>query len=91
MTQASSSDRVTPLFTDSQPVSESDVTRSFVDTARAVAAIAATRSLLLIAVLTGAVIWGYTIFDPQRDRLYAAVAFSLVFVLPQVVLFWRRG
>lgn len=81
----------TPLFADTQPVDERDVTRSFVDAARAIAAIAATRMLLLIAVLTGAGIWSFTIYDPARDRLYAAVAFSLVFVLPQVALYFKRG
>ena len=81
-----------PLFSDQQPgPAEEHVTRSFLDAARAVATIAATRMLLLIAVITGSAIWGYTIFDPARDRLYAAVAFSLVFVLPQVLLYWKRG
>ena len=82
----------TRLFTDAQPgLSTQDIGPDLVRTARAIAAICATRVLLLIAVLTGAAIWCYTIYDPQRDRLYAAVAFSLVFVLPQVALYWRRG
>ena len=81
----------TPLFAETQPIDERDVTRSFVETARAVASIAATRMLLLIAVITGSAIWGFTIFDPARDRLYAAIAFSLVFVLPQVALYFKRG
>jgi hypothetical protein len=68
-----------------------DIGATYVETARAIAAICATRMLLMIAVLTGAAIWGYTIYDPARDRLYAAVAFSLVFVLPQVALYWKRG
>lgn len=81
-----------PLFSDAQPgPTEDHITRSFVEVARAVASIAATRMLLLIAVITGSAIWGWTIYDPARDRLYAAVAFSLVFVLPQVALYWKRG
>ena len=48
-----------------------------VDTARAIAVICAVRMLLLVAVLTGSAIWLYTIYNPERDRLYAAVAFSL--------------
>lgn len=67
------------------------VNASYVETARAIAAICATRVLLLIAVITGAGIWGFTIWQPDSPRLYAAVAFSLVFVLPQVALYWRRG
>jgi hypothetical protein len=81
----------TPLFADRQPVNEQEVGPSFIEMARAVASIAATRMLLLIAVITGSAIWGYTIFDPTRDRLYAAIAFSLVFVVPQVGLYWRKG
>ena len=68
-----------------------DINATFVQQARAIAAICATRMLLMVAVITGAMIWGYTIWDPARDRLYAAIAFSLVFVLPQVALYWRRG
>ena len=68
-----------------------DIGATYVDTARAIAAICATRMLLMIAVITGSAIWGYTIYDPAQGRLYAAIAFSLVFVLPQVALFWKRG
>lgn len=83
---------MTHLFADRQPGPEQDdVKPAFVEMARAVASIAATRMLLLIAVLTGAAIWMWTIYDPSRDRLYAAVAFSLVFVLPQTLLYFRRG
>lgn len=82
----------TKLFADRQPgPAEADVGPSFVEMARAVASICATRILLLICVVTGCAIWSYVCFDPTRDRLYAAVAFSLVFVVPQVALFWRRG
>lgn len=79
------------LFAPHQPIIEETVDPSFVHMARAVANIAATRILLLIAVLTGAAIWLWTVYDPSRDRLLAAVAYSIVFVVPQVALFWRRG
>lgn len=87
------SEPVTRLFAETQPgpAAEEDVSPAFLDMARAVASIAATRMLLLIAVVTGAAIWGYTIVDPTRDRMIAAVAFSLVFVLPQTLLYLRRG
>ena len=82
----------TRLFADSQPGPvEEDVGPAFLEMARAVASIAATRMLLLIAVLTGCAFWLYVCYDPTRDRLMAAVAFSIVFVLPQVALYWRRG
>jgi hypothetical protein len=81
-----------PLFADRQPGPEpGDIGPDYVATARAIAQICATRILLLIAVVTGAAIWGYACFSPERERLIAAVAFSLVFVLPQVILYYRRG
>jgi len=83
---------VRTLFADTQPgPPEHDITRDYVAVARAIAGICATRMLLLIAVITGSAIWIWTIYSPERDRLYAAVAFSLVFVLPQVALYWKRG
>jgi hypothetical protein len=83
----------TQLFAPSQPgpAREEDISPSFVQMARAVASIAATRVLLLICVVTGSAIWSYVCWDPSRDRLYAAIAFSIVFVVPQVALYWRRG
>jgi uncharacterized membrane protein YcjF (UPF0283 family) len=68
-----------------------DIGPSYVEMARAIAAICATRVLLLIAVLTGSVIWVWTTWQPTQDRLFVAVAFSLVFVLPQVFLYHRKG
>jgi hypothetical protein len=80
------------LFADTQPGPEADdIGPTFVDTARAIAAICATRVLLLIAVLTGAAIWVFTVYDPTRDRLFAAIAFSVVFVIPQTLLYFRKG
>jgi hypothetical protein len=82
----------TRLFAEPQPgPREDDIGPQLVQTARAIATICATRLLLLIATLGGAGMWAFTIYDPQRERLYAAVAFSLVFVLPLVALYWKRG
>ena len=82
----------TRLFADAQPgPGEAHIGPELVATARAIAAICAVRMLLLVAVLTGAGIWSFTVFEPDRDRLYAAIAFSLVFVLPLAALYWRRG
>ena len=84
---------VRQLFADAQPPgpAESDINSSYIEMARAIAAICATRALLMIAVLTGAAIWIWTTWQPTDERLYVACAFSLVFVLPQVALFWKRG
>jgi uncharacterized membrane protein len=70
---------------------EADIGPSYVEMARAVAAICATRVLLLIAVLTGSVVWAWTTYQPTQDRLFVAIAFSVFFVLPQVVLYHRKG
>lgn len=91
MTTSLADDRVRPLFAEQQPVQIEDITPSYVEMAQAIAAICASRMLLLIAVVTGAAIWGYTCYDPMRDRLYVAIAFSIVFVLPQVALYYRKG
>lgn len=81
-----------PLFPERQPgPTADDVHSEFVETARAIAKICATRALLLIAVVTGAAIWGFTCWEPERDRLYVAIAFSIVFVLPLAALYYRRG
>ena len=83
---------VRQLFAETQPgPTESDVGPSFIETARMIASICATRMLLMIAVVTGCGVWAYTVADPSRERLYAAIAFSIVFALPQVALYWRRG
>jgi hypothetical protein len=80
------------LFAPTQPgPTEGDIGPTFIEVARTISAVCATRMLLMIAVLTGAGIWGFTIYSPDTPRLYAAIAFSLVFVLPQVALYWKRG
>ncbi len=71
--------------------SERDLTPSLIEMARAVAAICASRVLLLLAVLISAPIWTYTSYEPTALRITAATAYSLVGVLPLVVLYWRRG
>jgi hypothetical protein len=85
-------EQVTRLFDDKQPgPAVEDIGATYIETARAIAAICSTRILLMIAVLSGAGIWAFTIWLPETPRLYAAIAFSLVFVLPQVGLYWKRG
>jgi hypothetical protein len=82
---------VRALFQEQQPIEAEHVNATFVQQARTVAAICATRMLLMIAVLTGSVIWIWATWMPTQDRLYVAVAFSAVFVLPQVILYYRKG
>jgi hypothetical protein len=71
--------------------SERDVTPSLIEMARAVAAICASRILLLLAVLISAPIWTYTAYEPSTLRIVAASAYSVLGVLPLVVLFYKRG
>ena len=65
---------VRQLFADRQPgPSEADINPTYIEMARTVASICATRSLLMIAVITGAAIWSWTIYGSRhRQRLYAA-------------------
>jgi multidrug resistance efflux pump len=83
---------VRSLFADKQPgPADGDIGPTFIEVARTVSQICATRMLLMLAVITGSGIWAYTVWTPSSDRLYAAIAFSIVFVMPQVALYWRRG
>lgn len=83
---------VTPLFSDRQPGPEADdVGPGYVEMARAIANICSVRILLMITTLTGSAIWGYAVIEPSRDRLFSAIAFSIVFVIPQVALSWRKA
>lgn len=80
------------LFDEKQPgPAVEDIGATYVETARAIAQICATRILLMIAVVAGSGIWVWTIGDPTRDRLYAAIAFSVVFLGPLTALYHRKG
>lgn len=49
------------------------------------------RILALIAVIAACVIWSYSVYEPELQRTYAAIAFSLTVFLPAVALYWRKG
>ena len=70
---------------------ERDLTPSFVQMAKAVAAICASRVLLLLAVLFSGVGLVWTIYDPIQMRVIAATAYAVVVLWPLVVLYWRKG
>jgi hypothetical protein len=83
---------VRQLFAETQPGPTAEhLGPDFVAMARTVAAICATRILLLIAVLAGCGVWAFTVYDPTQGRLIAAAGYSILFVLPQVALYLRRG
>ena len=75
------------LFT--EPVR--DVNPQYLQMARAVSQILATRILLLIAVVTACGIWSYTAYDPEQLRIIAASAFSLLGVAPLIILYVKKG
>jgi hypothetical protein len=66
-------------------------TPSLIDMARAVAAICATRVLLLLAVIFSGISLVWTIYDPTNLRIIASTAYAVVVVWPLTALFWRRG
>ena len=75
------------LFT--EPVQ--NVQPAYVQIARAVSQILATRFLLLIAVVTASGVWGLTIYDPVQLRIIAASAFSVLGVAPLIWLYKIKG
>ena len=75
------------LFT--EPVQ--NVQPAYVQMARAVSQILATRFLLLIAVVTASGVWAYTIYDPVQLRIIAASSFSMLGVAPLIWLYFRKG
>lgn len=68
-----------------------NVQPQYVQLARAVSQILATRILLLIAVITASAVWGYTIYDPLQLRIIAASSFSVLGVAPLIWLYFRKG
>ena len=49
------------------------------------------RIVVLIAMIAGCALWAYAVYEPEPQRTYAAIAFSLTVFLPAVALSWRRG
>ena len=49
------------------------------------------RIVCLIAVIAACVMWGFAVYEPELQRTYAAIAFSVTVFLPAVALYWRRG
>jgi hypothetical protein len=49
------------------------------------------RIVVLIAVMAACVMWGFAVYEPELQRTYAAIAFSVTVFLPAVALYWRRG
>jgi hypothetical protein len=70
---------------------DADLTPSLIEMARAIAAICATRVLLLLAVLFSGTGLVWTIYDPTTLRIIASTAYAVVVVWPLTALFWRRG
>ena len=49
------------------------------------------RIVVLIAMLAACAMWSFAVYEPELQRTYAAIAFSLTVFLPAVALYWRRG
>lgn len=49
------------------------------------------RLLALICAIAACAMWGWAVYEPEPQRTYAAIAFSLTVFLPAVALYWRRG
>jgi hypothetical protein len=91
MPQQAPPPRFQPVVDQPAGPSETDLTPSLIHMARAVAAICATRLLLLLAVLFSGVSLIWTIADPVQLRIIALGVYAGVVIWPLVVLNWRRG
>jgi hypothetical protein len=65
--------------------------RDYVATITAALDMLGSRILALIAVVAACGIWSWSVYEPEPQRTYAAIAFSLTVFLPAVALYWRRG
>jgi|SRR5215472_12808317 len=63
----------------------------YVATITAALDILGSRILALICAIAACAMWSWAVYDPQPQRTYAAIAFSLTVFLPAVALYWRRG
>lgn len=70
---------------------EADLGPSYVEMARAIAAICAARILALIAVIGAVAMFGYVVVAPEPWRLYAAIAYAVCVLFPIVILYLRKG
>lgn len=78
-------------FADHQPIEPEDVTPGLIEMARAVASIAASRILALIAVLGAVGIFLWATWDPQPWRTGAAALYAILVLWPLVFLYLRKG
>jgi len=67
------------------------VNPALLETAQALARILATRILLLIAVVTASLVWGWTVARPSELGIIAAGTYSVVGLWPLVFLYLKRG
>ena len=91
MPQAPSQPRFTPVIDQPAGPAEKDLTPSLIQMARAVAAICATRVLLLLAVLFSGTALVWTMVDTTQLRITAIGVYASVVIWPLVLLNWRRG
>lgn len=76
------------------PDSEKKSPRSRPDYVATIAAaldVLAARLLGLIATVAACALWGFTVYEPETLRTYAALGFSLTVLAPIVLLYWKRG
>lgn len=78
-------------FADHQPIDPEDVTPGLIEMARAVASIAASRILALIAVLGAVAIFVWAAWSPDQARTIAAALYALLVLWPTIFLYVRKG
>jgi len=74
-----------------EPAPDRRLKPDYVATITAALDILGSRILALICAIAACAMWSWAVYDPQPQRTYAAIAFSLTVFLPAVALYWRRG
>ena len=81
---------------DGQPVKPPDpdpreLKPDYVAMVRAAVDMVNARFLLLLALVVGAVLWGYTVWNPDQLRLGTVTLYTVSIFIPLVVLHMKRG
>ena len=80
-----------PPYVPPAPKPDARARRDYVATITAALDMLGSRILALIAVIAACVMWAAAVYEPEQQRLYAAIGFSLTVLLPTIILYFRRG
>jgi len=82
---------VEPPPLDQPEVHETRTTARYVDTIAAAIDVASARLLGLLSIIGALAIWGAAVWAPETMRLAAATGYSMLVLMPVMVLYMRKG